>query len=340
AVVEDRAIAVTADNYEFVIGLLNSFANAGGAAAASQQHQHHQSNGRRQQSQEHNPPKESEEINRGQEAVYLVYQLTTRVPTLISQSHLERNEAWITYWSPIFSCLRMQCENPHRAIRRRAFSCLQGALQSAELASTDHGQEWTAIFSEVLFPLIERLLRPEVYEADPAGMSETRVAVAKLLCKIFLHYLVTLAEWDGMLETWYRILELMERLMGSGQGQGMEEEISESLKNILYFMKSDGYLVAPSSSASKSPTSPSASSTQDRDIWPETWKRVERFLPGMRKEIFSESPPQSKARVSRQSAEREREREREKERGRGREEGKEELRQDEKGKADMPQEGG
>lgn len=52
-------------------------------------------------------------------------------------------------------------------------------------------------------------------------MSETRVAVAKLLCKIFLHYLVTLAEWDGMLETWYKILELMERLMGIGQGQGM-----------------------------------------------------------------------------------------------------------------------
>ena len=167
-----------------------------------------------------NPCRESEEIQRGQEAVYLVYQLTTRVPTLIEQSHLERNEAWITYWSPIFSCLRMQCENPHRAIRRRAFSCLQGALQSAELASTDH-QEWTAIFAEVLFPLIERLLKPEVYQADPAGMSETRVAVAKLLCKIFLHYLVTLAEWDGMLETWYKILDLMERLMGSGQGHGM-----------------------------------------------------------------------------------------------------------------------
>ena len=163
-------------------------------------------------------------------------------------------------------------------------------------------------------------------------MSETRVAVAKLLCKIFLHYLVTLAEWDGMLETWYKILELMERLMGCGQGQGMvrnntttpfpllpiapslriaililiqtqEEEISESLKNILYFMKSDGYLVAPSSSASE----------KDKDaggIWHETWKRVDRFLPGMRKEIFSESPPQSKARP-RRSAEDEIEKERE-----------------------------
>ena len=112
----------------------------------------------------------------------------------------------------------MQCESPNRSIRRRAFSCLQGALQSAELASTDH-QEWTAVFSEVLFPLIERLLKPEVYQSDPVGMSETRLAVAKLLCKIFLHYLVTLTEWKGMVDTWFRILEQMDRLMNSGQGR-------------------------------------------------------------------------------------------------------------------------
>lgn len=114
----------------------------------------------------------------------------------------------------------MQCENPHRGIRRCAFSCLQSALQSAELASHDH-QEWTAVFSEVLFPLIERLLQPEVYQTDPVGMGETRVAVAKLLCKVFLHYLVTLAEWEGMMETWFRILEQVNRLMQSGQGSGM-----------------------------------------------------------------------------------------------------------------------
>lgn len=53
AIIEDRALAVTADNYEFIIGLLNSFANAGGAAAASQQ----QSNGRRPQSRDEVPSK-------------------------------------------------------------------------------------------------------------------------------------------------------------------------------------------------------------------------------------------------------------------------------------------
>ncbi|KAL8691497.1 MAG: hypothetical protein Q9218_003283 [Villophora microphyllina] len=313
AIVEDKAAAVTADNYEFVIGLLNSFANAGGAAAASQQQQqqYRETNGNRRSQTQNNEKvqtRENDNIQRGQEAVYLVYQLTNRVPTLIEQSHLERNEAWITYWSPIFSCLRMQCENPHRSIRRRAFSCLQGALQSAELASTDH-QEWTAIFSEVLFPLIERLLKPEVYASDPVGMGETRVAVAKLCCKIFLHYLVTLgSQWEGMVETWFRVLDVVGRLMGSGQeaspGGGMEEEIAESLKNILFFMKSDGYLVppAPSPHPPQPPPQPSqqpdpslsssdARQTNITEIWTETWRRVDRFLPGMRREIFPPDPP-------------------------------------------------
>lgn len=163
----------------------------------------------------------------------MVYQLTTRVPALIEQSHLERNEgilcssmgrrlslmgtAWITYWSPIFQALRTQCLNPCREIRHQAFSCLQRSLLSPELASTDH-QEWTAIFGEVLFPLISRLLKPEVYQSDPFGMSETRVQAATLLCRVFLHYLVLLSEWDGMLDLWLRILDIMDRLMNSGQG--------------------------------------------------------------------------------------------------------------------------
>jgi golgi-specific brefeldin A-resistance guanine nucleotide exchange factor 1 len=52
-------------------------------------------------------------------------------------------------------------------------------------------------------------------------MSETRVQAATLLCKIFLHYLVLLSEWDGMLDLWLRILDIMDRLMNSGQGNNL-----------------------------------------------------------------------------------------------------------------------
>lgn len=69
-----------------------------------------------------------------------------------------------------------------------------------------------------MFPLITRLLKPEVYQSDPVGMSETRVQAATLLCKMFLNYLILLSEWEGMLDLWLRILDIMDRLMNSGQG--------------------------------------------------------------------------------------------------------------------------
>ncbi|KAL8709936.1 MAG: hypothetical protein Q9220_005386, partial [cf. Caloplaca sp. 1 TL-2023] len=261
AIVEDRAPAVTADNYEFVVGLLNSFANAGGAAAASQ-HQHREPHGRRPRS----PEKAQARHVQGPFAP----------PTAMLMGSSEKTRVFNGARRQSTSYINLPVASPHSSSNLTS--------SRTKLASPDH-QEWILIFSEVLFPLIERLLKPEVYQSDPAGMNETRLAVAKLLCKIFLHYLVTLSEWEGMRETWYRILDQMDRLMNSGQGSGMEEEISESLKNILYFMKNDGYLLSPPPSSSTSPT-------EVTDLWHETWKRVDKLLPGMRKEIFPDPPPQ------------------------------------------------
>lgn len=156
----------------------------------------------------------------------------------MSQSHLETNEgkldkiarmhisaanifiAWSAYWLPIFEALTTQCTNPRREVRQLAFNSLQRALFSPELTSSDH-REWTAIFGEVLFPLILRLLKPEVFSSDKDGMSETRVQAASLLCKVFLQYLVLLSEWDGMLDLWLKIIDIMDRLMNSGQGDSL-----------------------------------------------------------------------------------------------------------------------
>ena len=97
---------------------------------------------------------------------------------------------------------------------------MQKALLSRDLASSHH-QEWTAIFGEVLFPLITQLMKPEIYHTDPVGMGEIRVQAAMMLCRIFLHYHILLSEWQGMLELWLRILDIMDRLMNSGQGDSL-----------------------------------------------------------------------------------------------------------------------
>lgn len=66
-----------------------------------------------------------------------------------------------------------------------------------------------------------RLLKPETYHSDPVGMSETRVQSATLLCKIFLRYLDQLPTKEGMLNLWLKILDILDRMMNSGQGDSL-----------------------------------------------------------------------------------------------------------------------
>ncbi|KAF7869708.1 hypothetical protein EAF04_004492 [Stromatinia cepivora] len=267
---------IMADNYESAVKLLNDFATAGSVGSTVEQKQDKRTR-RGQQVKQPKPQVVDAVVARGVKAVAMIFSLTSRIPVLMEQSHLESKEAWAAYWSPIFIALTTQCTNPCREIRHEAFSSLQRSLLSPELTSGDH-EEWTAIFDEVLFPLITRLLKPEVYSSDPIGMSETRVQAATLLCRIFLHYLVLLSKWDGMLDLWLKILDIMDRLMNSGQGDSLEEAVPESLKNVLLVMSSSGYLVPRSQDE-----------TQEK-LWMETWKRIDRFLPDLRKEIDLEGP--------------------------------------------------
>ncbi|EON60989.1 hypothetical protein W97_00199 [Coniosporium apollinis CBS 100218] len=282
---------ITADNYEAAIALLNEFATAGSVGATEEQRQDPAA--RRGRQAKPKAPQTNEKVLRGSKAMILVHHMTTRVPNFIEQSQLETHKAWTAYWSPIFRALTTQCLNPCREIRHQAFTSLQRALLSEHLASSEH-KEWTAIFSEVLFPLINELLKPEIYATDPAGMGETRVRAATLLCRIFLHYLVLLVEWEGMLGLWGRILEVLERFMWSGQGDTLEEAVPESLKNILLVMSSGGYLVPPDQDP------------EQAELWNETWKRLNRFLPNLFEELFPEEakkPPPGAVKMAERPAE-------------------------------------
>ncbi|KAL9129051.1 MAG: hypothetical protein Q9217_002391 [Psora testacea] len=288
-IVTSEPVSVTADNYGATITILNDFASAGSIGAAVEQQgarkQPGQQRDRRGQRFADNVPTQPssadrEIVVRGYKAVILISQLTYRVPDLIKYSKLKREEAWIAYWTPIFHNLRTQCLNPCRKIRRQACSSLQNALLSSELSPSDD-EEWTLIFRDVLFDLIKRLIKPEVYQTDPIGMSETRLQAANLLCRTFLHHLPLLSQKEGMLDLWLHILDIMDRLMNSGQGDNLEEAVPESLKNILLVMAGSGILKPP---APEQPRS---------ELWDETCKRVDRFLPNLIVELFprAEEPP-------------------------------------------------
>lgn len=66
----------------------------------------------------------------------------------------------------------------------------------------------------------------------------------------------------------------------------------ENLKNVLLIMSSNGYLVPPSQNP------------ELEELWNETWKRIDRFLPDLRKDLaldepkVAEAPPSAAAGVS------------------------------------------
>ncbi|KAH8705103.1 putative guanine nucleotide exchange factor [Talaromyces proteolyticus] len=300
-IVETIPPAISADNYEAAVGLANEFSSAAKVGAVEERKR--DASARRSRGNKSEKPIENDTVKRGVQAIGLIYQMSNRTSTLIQQSHLERDEAWAAYWSPIFQSLTRQCTNPCREIRHRAISTLQRSLLSLEFASDDN-TKWTAVFDEVLFPLIVLLLKPEVYHSDPVGMSETRVQAATLVCKIFLRYLDQLSNSSGMLDLWLKILDILDRMMNSGQGDSLvwilplllpkidqscytllileqEEAIPESVKNILLVMADSGYLVPPP-----------VDDPDKEKIWVETSKRLDRFLPNLFQELFPASPSQ------------------------------------------------
>ena len=293
SIVTSEATAVSADNFVAIVSLLDDFATAGSIGATLEQQSTRRQPPppqREKRSQRQAEPAtdttslyDKEVVIRGYKAVVLTSQLIQRVPKMIEQSHLEVEEAWMTYWSLIFQKLQAQCLNPCRKIRRQACSSLQHALLSPHLSPASD-EQWGLIFRTVLFGLITRLLKPEVYQTDPIGMNETRLQAANLLCRTFLHHLPLLSQRDDLLELWLRILDVMDRLMHSGQGDSLEEAVPESLKNILLVMADSGVLLTPQPG------------DQSSELFAETRKRVDRFLPHLINEIFPQAiEPQKEA---------------------------------------------
>jgi brefeldin A-resistance guanine nucleotide exchange factor 1 len=67
--------------------------------------------------------------------------------------------------------------------------------------------------------------------------------------------------------------------------------VPENLKNILLFMSSSGYLVPPSRDPEKA------------ELWNETWKRIDRFLPELRGELALEEEQQQQVKKGEEKSE-------------------------------------
>lgn len=191
---------------------------------------------------------------------------------------------WIDIWFPYVRTLSQQCINPCRAIRQHAFTYYRRIVLSPVAHSRDDF-DWVGVFAQALFPLIDALLKPEVYDTDPEGMSRTRLYAAELLCKVFLQYVVRTqqgnSETDEMRDLWFKVLDTLDRLISSTgvgisakeQNSSLEESVVESVKNMLLVMQSD--------TKGKN----DESTEREKKFWSDTWRRVDVLMPGMKQQL-------------------------------------------------------
>jgi hypothetical protein len=140
--------------------------------------------------------------------------------------------------------------------------------------------DWQACIDNVLFPLMDALLRPPLQGAQVRSLEEIRIRTLALLSKVFLQHVAALSRLEGFPMLWMRLLAYMERFKNAGAE--LAEAVPESLKNMLLVMSTHGILTAP----------PSGKASQ-QSLWTHTWNRIEAFLPGMCAEVFpSVQPPE------------------------------------------------
>ncbi|KAG1835732.1 hypothetical protein EV424DRAFT_1524157 [Suillus variegatus] len=246
---------MTPDNFNGLITILDEFANSAGQSIMVPQ------KGRRVPSQP--PPKRSIDI---------IYDMKRFIAPFADSAGLKTGQVWRQYCK--------QSTNPSRLVRHTAISQLQRLLLGPRFVydENDHGQV-EEIFNSIIFPLVDELLKPQVQQFDPQGISETRLRASALLCKAFMHFEVREDRTKSDIRIlWIEILDLLDRLINAGKTEQLYEAVSESLKNVVLVMNAANILVPPSQEDQRD--------EHQRTLWTATQARLERFLPGFLTEVI------------------------------------------------------
>ncbi|TFK67907.1 Sec7-domain-containing protein [Pluteus cervinus] len=247
---------ITADNFPGLVMILDEFATAAGLS---------------------NVPL----VDRGKQAIELLASLTNFLPN-INTDQARSQDVWRHLCIPLLGALARQSTNTAREVRHSAISQLQRIVLSPQIQAhaSEHAQV-EEVFNRVIFPLLDELLKPQVFQRDPKGMPETRLRASALLCKTFMHLEVRESQTRTDIRVlWIQILDLLDRFMNVDKADQLYEAIPESLKNVLLVMNAAGLLVPPG-------TEPDTRDERQRTLWSATHERMERFLPGFLGDIIS-----------------------------------------------------
>ncbi|KAF8414432.1 hypothetical protein L210DRAFT_985711 [Boletus edulis BED1] len=165
------------DNFAGLLSKLDDFATAMGTSI-----QFSQPRPRRTPQQ---PSADSPLVGRGRKSISLIFDLKRTIAPFAESAELQPGQVWRPYCLPLCASLARQSTNPFRLLRNTAL--LLGPQLIYDEADPSHVEE---VFNSVMFPILDELLRPQVYLLDPQGVSETRLRAPALLGKAFMHFAV------------------------------------------------------------------------------------------------------------------------------------------------------
>ncbi|RPD79920.1 Sec7-domain-containing protein [Lentinus tigrinus ALCF2SS1-7] len=276
--VENNQELVTPDNFIGLVNALDDFATAAGIAVDAQQQ------GRRTQSL---AAANSPIVERGRKAIDLIADLRKCWAKFEETAGVPKSLVWRHFGLPLLSSLARQASNTSREIRHASVVHLQRILLGPHVPLDDgNHNQIEEMFNRVIFPLLDELLKQQVFMRDPMGMPETRLRASALLCKCFMQFEAREGQTADIRVLWIQVLDLLDRLMNVDRRDQLYEAVPESLKNVLLVMNATDLLVPPSSPEDDR-------GERQVALWAATHERIERFLPGFLDEIIPAPPPKS-----------------------------------------------
>eukprot|EP00127_Corallochytrium_limacisporum_P003297 Clim_evm146s147 gene=Clim_evmTU146s147 len=223
-------------------------------------------------------------------AMQILYILHALIPQLLENTlgkgaaqdddrsrHQLRSRAWEEYWSISFKYLAGGCTSSHKLLRDHALTYMQRSLLMHEIDFEP--KQWEQCFIDILFPMMNKMMKPDLLGDDLMGAEETRVRATALLCKTFLQRMQPLSLLPSFKRVWIAILDILEKFMRMERNDMLHEAVPESMKNMLLVVHTSGVF-----------TSHQQLYGDQEDLWPVTWRRVDVFLPGLRQELFDQAP--------------------------------------------------
>lgn len=207
---------------------------------------------------------------------------------------LRREPSWDWEWeqvSALASKLGTLCLQPAKHIRQRAIEGLAAIL--LEKPRND-----LIVFTHIAFPLLENLLRPDVFNRDPtsAGMGNTRSAVTNLVCKVWLLLDLHSLDDEHVERVWLELLDFLDRFMSSSTNSKkmnmVHESILENIKNLLLVMHANGIIDPGTKTDSHS-----------HQLYIKTAERIDLFLQGFVGEVLKDTHQKEQTKQTEHTAE-------------------------------------